>query len=103
MIGYWILGIVAVFLQTVFVWPFLPTAVVLLVAVRQPAQKSYLLAFIVGVLSDLLLGRFLGVTAVYLILVALSVYGYKLRGKINWLAVFILLLAWELIAKFLWG
>ena len=77
--------------------------VILLAAARQEARKTYLLAFFTGVLTDLLLGRGIGQTAIFLLAAVGSVYLYKLRGKVNPFVFLAFVVVWETIAKFLWG
>lgn len=103
MLSYYLFAVAAVFLQGLFSWSLLVLAVVLVAAARQEAGKVFSLAFIAGILSDLLLGESLGVTAVFLILAGASVYIYKLRARINWLSWLLIFAAWEAAAKFLWA
>lgn len=100
---YYLLAIIAVFLQGLFPWPVLVLVVVLVAAARMEVEKVYSLAFVAGVLSDLLLGRDLGTTAVFLLLTTASVNAYKLRARINWFSWLIFFAIWEAAAKFLWA
>lgn len=102
MLIYYLVAIILVFLQTVIAWPFLPVVVVLLAASKQRSEDVYVLAFLVGILSDLMLGRNLGTTAVFLLLAAVLIYLYQLRAKMNWVSFIIILAIFELLAKILW-
>jgi rod shape-determining protein MreD len=99
---YYLIAIVLVFLQTVIAWPFLPLVVVLLAAGRQESKDVYVLALVVGLLSDLLLGKSLGTTAVFLLLAAALIYLYQWRAKMNLVALAVFLAVFEVIAKILW-
>lgn len=101
---YWVLAILAAFLQGInnfWFWPLLP---VLWAASRvEEASRVYLLAFVTGMVTDLLVGRALGLSAVFLLLACGLVYLYRRRGRMSWLFLLIGILILNFGEKLLWG
>ncbi|MBI4099484.1 hypothetical protein HY440_00600 [Candidatus Microgenomates bacterium] len=93
MIGYALAIIGLAFLQTFVAGWSLPVGLVLWVAGRQNARQAYWLAFGGGILTDLLTGRIVGMSAVFFLVAAGLVLAIKSRFEVNWrwlLAIFLL-------------
>lgn len=81
------LAIASAFVQTIVTWLHLPILVILYYAAKDvSATKVYILAFVTGLLADLVLGNQLGVLAGFYLLVALGVSLYKSKFRFNLVA-----------------
>lgn len=85
MIVYYLMTLLAVFYQGVSDWLWWVALVVVAAATRKiEAIKIYTLAFFAGVFFDLMMGRNLGLTAVYLLFVCALIRLLGQRFELNW-------------------
>lgn len=91
---YYLLTILAAFLQTVSRGVFWPLLVVGWAAGRKAAPEAYPLAFVGGMAVDLLVGWPLGVSAFGLLLLVfgISLFRSRFQLRIRWLIGFLVLL-----------
>lgn len=101
---YWVLAILAAFLQgasDLVFWPLVP---VLGAASRvEEARKVYFLAFVTGMVTDLLVSRTLGLSAVFLLLSCGLIYLYHLRGQMRLVFLLAGMVILNFVEKLLWG
>jgi hypothetical protein len=80
MAGYYLLGLAGVLGQTLtssLFWPVIPVAAA--AAGQKDFTKVFLLAFILGILADFVVGRVLGESAIFLLVITLFISILKLR------------------------
>lgn len=104
MVKYYLLAVLAALMLPINNWLFWPLLVVFWAASTDiESKKIYALAAVSGLLADLLLGRSLGVSALFLLVSSGLLYSYRLFWRMNFLALAIVVVGLSFIEKFLWG
>lgn len=102
MIVFYALAIASAFLQTINGWLFWPAVVVVAVGMSQEdGGKVYWLAFVAGLVTDVLTSGFLGGSSIFLLVLAALIYAYRNKFKADWRVGIIVLAAAQIVAKFL--
>ncbi len=100
MFVYYLVGTVATFFQATNNWLFWPGVVVLVAAFnREQIDEVYWLAFVVGLVTDVLVGNSLGLSAIFLLLLAWVIKYYKTKFKVSWQGLVLVLIISQLIAR----
>lgn len=96
---YYFLAIAAGFLQTLTAYGSLALPVVIIFATKKYSQAAiFTLAFVAGIVTDLLTGRVLGRSVIYFLLTAGLVLLIRSRFTVNWRWVVLLILCLELLS-----